>query len=756
MNARTPFPAAPVIMPTPAPIEQNEETDLVEYWDIILDNRWLIAAVIVIALGLGIAYALMARPVFETNLLIQVEDVTNSSTNMLGDSPQSLFEVKSQATAEMEIIRSRMIVGRAVDSTLLYIKAKPRYLPVFGNWLARRAQSLSDPGFFGLGGFVTGTEQITVGGFDVPQALEGSRFLVTARGNGQYDLSHPNLPTPLQGRVGTPLVRSTPRGTISLLVTALEGKPGAEFELTRDSRLATVTALQTNLKLTEKGRQSGVIDATLQSDDPRQLTLILNEIGHEYVRQNIQRRAEEARKMLAFLDVQLPQFKKQLDQSEEAFSKYRNQVGTINLDEESKAVLSQSVDLESKLMEAQQKRVELIARFTEAHPAVKTLDQQIAAWKREIANLNGHIRTMPAVQQDALRLQRDVKVANEAYQNLRNNAMQLQLVREGKIGNVRLIDEAVMPEWPVAPKRPLVVGIALAIGLLAGVALALVRNALNRGIRDSQEIEAQAGLNVYSTIPLSNEQGELARRAMSKEPGVHVLAAVSPRDSAIESLRSLRTALQFAMLEAPNNRVIITGATPGVGKSFVSANFAAVLASAGKRVLLIDADLRKGHLNAFFGVHRERGLSELVAGTVTTAEAIHREILPNLDLIATGVLPPNPAELMTSAALAHVLQGLSEQYDLVLVDTAPVLAAADTLGVAGHAGTLLLVARAGQTQMGELHEAAKRLGQVGRSVTGVLFNAIDLSRRYYGSYGYRYGGYKYRHYSYQPATTADR
>jgi tyrosine-protein kinase Etk/Wzc len=304
----------------------------------------------------------------------------------------------------------------------------------------------------------------------------------------------------------------------------------------------------------------------------------------------------------------------------------------------------------------------------------------------------------------------------------------------------------------VKPRRTLTVALALAAGLVGGILLALARNAFFRGIRNPQEVEVHTGLNVYSTIPLSSAQETMARKVAAKDPGVHVLAQIAPQDIAVESLRSLRTALQFAMLEAGNNRVLISGATPGVGKSFVSANFAAVLASTGKRVLLIDADLRKGHLNQYFGINRSGGLSELIAGTISTAQAIRRGILPNLDLITTGVLPPNPAELVVSSTCAKVLEGLSGQYDIVLIDTAPVLAAADTLSLAAHAGTLLLVARAGQTQIGELHETARRLAHAGKNATGVILNAIDLTRRHYGSYSYGYGGYKYRSYSYNAPT----
>jgi tyrosine-protein kinase Etk/Wzc len=723
------------------------EQRVFEYWDVLVDNRWLITTMVAAALAVGCAYAILAKPIYQANLLIQVEDATGSPAAMLG-SASSLFDVKTPAAAETEILRSRMVVGKAVDNALLYIDARPKYAPLVGAWLSRRATGLSEPGFMGVGDWVSGAEKISVTEFEVPEELEGSQFTLTAKGEKHYSLAHNDLTSEVIGALGTTIKAPIRGGFLTLNVAELQGKPGAGFVLTRNSRTRVVEKLQGELRLAEKGRQSGVIEVMLEGTDRGALGRILNEIGSQYVKQNVERKAEEAQKTLAFLQVQLPQLKQQLNESEEAYNRYRNQKGTVALDEEAKLLLNTTAGLQSKLIDAKQKRLELVSRFTTDHPAVKTLDAQISAWDGEISALNARVKNMPSVQQDAIRLERDVKANNELYQQLRNNALQLQLVREGKIGNVRLIDAAIPPVDPVAPKRGMIIALSLMAGLLGGVVLAIGRSFFLRGVRNAHEIEQSTGLSVYSTIPLSGAQARLARKILSKESGVHLLADAAPDDSAIESLRSLRTALQFASLQATDNRIIISGATPGVGKSFVSANFAAVLAAAGKRVLLIDADLRRGHLHQYFGVPRSGGLSELIAGSVSLEQAVRRQQGRGVDFISTGALPPNPAELLMSDSFGALLQRLSPDYDVVLIDTAPVLVAADTLSVATHASTILLVARAGKTQMGELHESVRRLTRMGREVTGVLLNALDLTRRHYGSYSYVHGAYRYQVYRY--------
>lgn len=739
------------LIPKPTPssfgTSDEEDFDFGHYLEVLVANKWLIAFVTLVVFLGGVVYAFLQRPVYESNLVIQVEGPDNTGKGVLSD-VGGLFDVKTPGSAEMEIIRSRMIAGKVVEAIKLDVVAGPRYVPYIGGWLARRASGLSDPGFLGFGGYVSGTERIDVAQFDVPKTMEGTSFVVTAKGDGQYTLSASSLPEPLTGTVGALLKAQTPAGELALTVSALYGKPGAEFNLMHLPNLPTTLGLQAGLQLSERGKSSGIINVALQDIDPNRVQRVLNAVGAQYVQQNVERKAAEAQKTLAFLDVQLPLFKRQMEAAEEVYNRYRNQKGTVAFSEEATMILGQAVDRQTKLLEAQQRRRELEARFTANHPLVQTLDAQIAALKADIAAIQTRIKGLPAIQQEAVRMERDVKVNTELYQSLLNNALQLRLVKEGKVGNVRVLDEAVLPMFPIKPNRTVIMAAALALGLFLGVCAAFLRNAfVEQRIRDPHEVEADIGLPVFSTIPLSPAQDAIAKRRLSGATGVRLLTIEKTDDPAVESLRSLRTAMQFAMLESPNNRVLITGPTPGVGKSFVAANFAALMAAAGKRTLLIDADLRRGHTHQYFGLQRHGGLSELIAGSLTVQQTVHRQVVPSLDFLATGQLPPNPAELLISDSFKSLLERLSDQYDLVVIDAPPVLVAADTSTVATHVGTVLLVARAEQSTMGELKESTRRLAMGGKAATGVLLNGMNVRRRGYAPY--KYGRYRYTNYNYE-------
>ena len=211
-----------------------------------------------------------------------------------------------------------------------------------------------------------------------------------------------------------------------------------------------------------------------------------------------------------------------------------------------------------------------------------------------------------------------------------------------------------------------------------------------------------------------------------------------PDDPAIESIRNLRTALHFGMMDVKNNCIMIAGPGPSVGKSFVSVNLAAVLATNEKKVLLIDGDLRRGHLHEYLGIERENGLTEFVSGDIPIGDALHQTTVPGLTLIPTGVLPPNPAELLLHKRFTNCLSVLASRYDHIIIDSPPILAVTDATIIGQMAGGTLMVLKAGEHPMREIELSVKRLQQANVNLRGILFNDVPAQNRKYGAGRYHY------------------
>ena len=731
--------------PVPAALMAEESSfNPIELLDLVLEQKWVIAAVTAAGLTAGFVQSKLAIPIYEASTLMQIEEQGNSLGPMFGG------DGKNSTATEIEIMRSRSVIGQAVNNLVLDLSVQPKYLPVVGNWLSRISSQPSNPGFLGFNGYVHGNEKLEIGQLELPPSFIGQSLILRLTGKG-YLLLREDGGQIGQGEIGKPLSFDYLGEHGTLLVKSVIGRPGAEFIVKRESHLAVTQEIQNNLRVVEVRLGTGIITANLDDPDPAKAAKVLNEIAGIFVSNSTKRKAAEAEKSVEFLGELLPQLRKEVEANEDKLNKYRIERGIFELSEDAKGLMQQSASQRILLVELQQKRKELEKLYTDEHPAMQALDNKIKELSGQIGKLESAAKNLPALQQELLTLEREVKISDGIYTRLLETYHQLRLTKEGKLGNVRVIDPALKPQTSSKPNRPAMIGIGAAIGLALGLGLAFLRHRLRPGIQHADELEQKLGLNVFATVPFSPIQSLLAQAIKAKQPGQHLLALTKPDDPSIESLRSLRTALQFAMLDAPNNIVLLTSPTPGIGKSFTSANFSTVLAAAGRRVLLIDADMRKGHMHNIFGQQRGVGLSELIAGGQTLQQVLRQNAAPGLDFISAGTLPPNPAELLMSPTTVELLKALSAQYDVVIMDTPPVLAVSDTAVLAPQAGTVFMLARAEVTTLPEMQESIKRLEQSGASLRGVIFNGLDLSRRtnrYGYQYGHKYGRYRYQYKAY--------
>ncbi|KVM79962.1 GNVR domain-containing protein [Burkholderia stagnalis] len=706
------------------------------YWGMLAGGRRVIAAP-VLACGIaGAVYALCAQPVYRSDILFQVEQSpTDSKPASPPGDPSSVFDLKTDASTEIEVLKSRAVMARAVDSTKLYIDARPRYLPLLGWRLANGADALSTPL---PGGYVTGAESIDVATFEVPKRLQEKRFVLTAGRDGAYTLQRTGLfgaTGPLwQGRVGQPLHADTPHGPIDVFVRDLAGAPGARFDLTRYAADDATEWLQKAVLVAERGKQSNMIGATLDGTDPLRDSRILNAIGVAYLAQNTQRKSEAADRLIRFMDAQLPQLKQQLERAESRFNAFRASHGTVNTSDDGLALRQQSVDLETRVQTLQQRRQELLTRFMPKHPAMVAVDAQRADAQRELDAVRAQIRRLPGVEQGMLQLQRDVAVDTALYTNLLNARQQMTLARASKTGNVRIVDAAKAADTPIGPHRGMAAIGALLLGLLAGGAIVVVRQRLAGTVADPDELEWATGVPVFATVPRSASSARPEPRARGGRRGG---AAPAPHDAALESLRGLRTSLQLALADAPNRVVLISGPTTGVGKSFVAAHLAVLAGASGRRVLLIDADLRKGSLHERFRYSRAPGLTDIVGGTHRLDEALKRDAMPGLDFLPMGSVVADPGERLLRPALEALIERVASQYDMVVIDGPPLLPVADSLVLGRMAGTVFLVARSGVTTLTDIDESMRRLAHAQVGVRGMILN--DFTRGP-GRYDYGYAG----------------
>ncbi len=216
------------------------------------------------------------------------------------------------------------------------------------------------------------------------------------------------------------------------------------------------------------------------------------------------------------------------------------------------------------------------------------------------------------------------------------------------------------------------------------------------------------------------------------------MSVFNPADLSVEALRSLRTSLHFAMMESKNNILMISGPSPGIGKSFISVNLASVIAKAGQKVLVIDADMRKGRMETQLCTDSKPGLSDYLCGKQEFGNIVRETGVDGLDFIPRGDTPPNPSELLMHPRFKVLVEWAQQHYDMVIVDTPPILAVTDAAIVGAHVGTTLLVGRFEQNTVKEIEVAKNRFEQNGIEVKGFILNAIvrKASSNYGGNYGY--------------------
>lgn len=716
----------------------TEDTiDLKELFFSLIAQWKLITLCVLLSIVCALLYLRTTPNIYQVDALIQVES-NKGASSVLSANLATAIDQASPAQAEVEILKSRLVLGSVIDHLNLNIRISGTENSFWNRLIAKHEYDSEYSSQSVL--FKDNQKSFDIRQFDIPQYFQ-DKNLILKFAQGKYSLTD---------AATEQVVFSAPLNQVSQLQSEFGGWKVAIFSqdnfntsyiLRKQSSPAAVSSLLSQYEVSEKGKGTGILELTYKGQDKQHITKILNATLAAYSQQNIERRTAETAQTLKFLEDQLPELKQQLDVAEREFNRFRQQYNTVDVTQESNLYISQSISLETTKASLEQQIAEISAKYTNEHPAMQQMNAQLGAINKRIAELDGTLKRLPELQRQYLQLFREVEVKQQLYTGLLNSYQQLRIVKAGEIGNVRIVDTAVEPIASIAPKKLQILILSVFLGGFLGTLLALLRNMLRSGIKDSNQIENELDLPVYATVPRSPVQ-ESRIKILKKKKNIPILAVKNSDDTAIESLRSMRTAIHFALSSAKNNIIMISGPAPELGKSFISTNLATILAQSDKRVLLIDADLRRGYMHKYFNYDPKPGLTEYLNGQQELGNIVRSTEVENLSFISRGKSPANPSELLSTQKFADMLTHLSSQFDHILIDTPPVLAVTDGIIISQYAGVNLVVARYAKTQMKELELTVNRFEQAGVKVNGFILNDIQREAGGYG-YGYNYA-YAYK------------
>ncbi|EPF7489878.1 polysaccharide biosynthesis tyrosine autokinase [Proteus mirabilis] len=682
----------------------SDEIDLLALFKILKSSYLKIGFFTLFFIVIGAAYSFLATPIYQANATLQYDKASQVSLVDQMSEMMPLSNSNGQVDSEIEVIKSRMVLGKTVTNLNLDTQIAPA-------------------GFFDkLWGDKT---DAVVALYLVPEDFIGKPATLTYLGDNKYSLNIEGQV--LEGTVGILLKQDD----ISLLISSLVAEVGQEFTLVKNARYSTIENLRNTLTIAEVGKGTGIINMAIKGADKTENVQILNSIIQNYVDQNIERKKEVTNNTLLFLDEYLPKIKTKLDNYENQLNTFRKKNESIDLSLEAKSALDSALQVEEKLNELTFKEVEIQQLYTRNHPAYQSLLDKRQQLLREKEKISKAIQKLPNTQQQIVRLTRDVESEQAIYNQLVAKQQELSVLNSGITADVRIIDSAESQPNAVAPKKALILVLAAILGFIVGCAYVIAREFFNNKIKGTEDIDA-LGINVYATIPFSTHEKKLIA-----EGNKHPLALENPADTAVEAIRSLRTSVYFSVMNQGNNLVMVTSASPGVGKSFVTSNMAVVLANAGKKVLLIDTDLRKGRIHKAFGLSNKLGLSDYLSQSDTSQPNIHNSVIENLDVICRGKNVTHSSELLMSERFKRLLDTVKGQYDIVVIDTAPILAITDSAIIGKYVGTSLLTAYYGVNTVKDIELSLKRFKQNDIEITGVILNGIDAKSDDY-NYVYEY------------------
>lgn len=512
-----------------------------------------------------------------------------------------------------------------------------------------------------------------------------------------------------------------------------------------------VAAVQDSVT-TSQVETTNIIRITVVHNDPKMVALIANKVAEVYIDYDAKEKSEQARKVRIFIESQLADVTKRLNEAEEKSTDFKKSGKATGI----------AVNVLNNLATLEQKKADLTKIFTKNYPDVIKMDEDIKALKEQL-------KTFPGEELEFARLTREVEVNEKSYRTLKDKLEEARIAEAEKVEDVKLVNTAAPPEQPIKPNKKLNIMIGSLVGLVMGFFLSFVVESLDTSLGTIEDVEALVKLPVLAVIPYLKSKEEKKRKwgfggkeklDQVKRIRSQLLIKFDSRSPSTEAYRILRANLKVDELLKNNEKIfIITSAGPDEGKSLTAINLSIVLAQNGNKTLLIDGDLRKSLMHKVLGLKREPGLSDLLIGSAKIEDAVRTVVdimmgelgadevskapgFDNFSVLTSGTFVPNPAEVLHSPRLNETLQSLKNMYDFIVIDVPPVLPVPDSIIIGSRADRVYLVYRSGKTSRMALLRAKNQMDSVKGGTKGIILNCMtpeaELMPNYYYYYHYKY------------------
>ncbi len=722
---------------------------------LVLLRGWkIIALFAILGLIIGVLYVRYENPSFKSDALIQIDETSQNLSGLGTNIAELLPPDDSSVQAQIKLIRSRMVLEPVVDLLHLGIRLNDPAV----NKIDRIRNNQTNVQINSADGVVLETSdgRVQVSEFNVTEDYLDKPFTLL-RTNTGFVLSSGS--EKFKGQLNKAHRFTGKNGLIEITVNEL---PTGEhsIDITKQSLQITTDSINSALSVVEEGTKTGMIELSLSGLNQKQVSLILEHIVLSYSAQDQTRSSEQTIKTIEFMKKQIPALKQKLKESEAIFNKFRENSGTIDVAQEASILLSENAGLDTQISELKLKRADITTYYTNEHPLVIQINEQLSVLNARKQQIDNTISALPEVQREFLTLSEDVNIDREIYLTILKNYEQLKIVKAGEVSDARIIDLPINTNRTITPKKQLIMMLSTLAGALLGALLVFIMHLLRNVVKDPERIESKTGVPVIATIPRS---AVLSRLSTNKKAAPRMLAHVDNSSLSYEAIKSLRTKLILSMpavtLGSQKAKVLLlTGESPGVGKSLISANLAEVFAQLNRKVLLIDADMRMGELHKVFGISQYDGLADYLllddnslqlsksadaqimndVSDFSIGNFIHPSGIEHIDFMPRGKHPSDPESLLISEKFDTLLTALKSQYDYIIIDSPPLLAASDAMVLAQHADKVLMVTRYDDSIEKQLIYAVKQMHESDIQVDGIILNDVRQGLMSKYSYNHRY------------------